>query len=404
MPSLAPARRPLAGYPRQMGEANPRGFGIYVHVPWCRTRCPYCAFNVYPERDALWERWADGVVREWGARAPAFVHSPEDRAHSVYFGGGTPSLARPEQLGTILAALPRAADAELTLEANPGGVDRERLAAWRQLGINRLSLGIQTFDERFARLLNRGHTVLEARALCELVADSGLPTWSVDVIFGLPGQSVDDLRQDLSAILALAPPHVSLYGLSYEPGTPFGRAHDQGRMRPLDPELWRAQYDLLVETLGAGGWERYEVSNFARPGHRARHNEATWRGGHYAGLGPGAHGFEPDGHRTVNRAEPADWLSDWTATRELPSPLEAAIDLVLSTLRHREGLPLPWLEARTAHRVDLRALRALLEPPRGAPRLLLLERDTLRLSEQGFPLADGIVARVVDALVHLAGS
>jgi len=387
-----------------MGEALPSGFGVYVHAPWCRTRCPYCAFNVYPERDARWEAWAGGVTREWADRAPAFLSFDGDRAHSVYLGGGTPSLARPELLAAILEAIPRAEDAELTLEANPGGVDRARLRGWLDVGINRLSLGIQTFDERFAHLLNRGHTVGDARALCELVAESDLPTWSVDVIFGLPGQGIDELRQDLGAILALSPPHVSLYGLSYEPGTPFGRAHDQGRLRPLDPELWRAQYDLLVDTLEAGGWERYEVSNFARPGHRSRHNEATWRGGHYAGLGPGAHGFEPDGHRTVNRALPERWLEGWTETRELPSPMEAAVDLVLSTLRHRDGLPLPWLLARTGCRVELRALRPLLDPPRGAARLLLLEEDALRLTQNGFPLADGVVARVVDALVPPAGS
>lgn len=380
------------------------GFGVYVHVPWCRTRCPYCAFNVYPERDALWETWAAGVAREWADRAPAFAKTAEDRAQSIYFGGGTPSLARPEHLWTILEVLPRSDDAELTLEANPGGVDAARLRDWQALGIDRLSLGIQTFDERFAHLLNRGHTVGDARALCELVAGSGLRSWSVDVIFGLPGQSLEDLRQDLGAILALAPPHVSLYGLSYEPGTPFGRAHEQGRMRPLDADLWRAQYDLLVDTLEAGGWERYEVSNFARPGHRSRHNEATWRGGPYAGLGPGAHGFEPDGHRTVNRALPERWLADWTESRELPSPMEAAVDLVLSTLRHRDGLPLPWVEARTGCRVELDALRPLLHPPRGSARLLAHEGDALRLTREGFPLADGIVARVIDALVHTGGS
>ncbi len=374
------------------------GFGVYVHVPWCRTRCPYCAFNVYPERDARWERWAEGVVAEWAERAPAFVQAPEDRAHSLYFGGGTPSLCPPELLARMVAAVPLEPEAEITLEANPGTLLPERVAAWREAGINRVSLGVQTFDPRFAHLLNRGHTVAQARELVSMVAGGGFRSWSVDLIFALPGQTLADLEQDLRAILELDPPHVSLYGLTFEEGTPFGRAAEQGRLLPPDPELWRAQYDHIVDTLEAGAWERYEVSNFARPGHRAVHNEAVWRGGHYAGLGPGAHGFEPTGHRTVGTADPEAWAERFTATRELPSPAEAAIDLVLSTLRHQDGLPLALLRERTGMQVRERALRALLDPPAGAPRLLTLEGGSLRLTRAGFPVADGLVARVADAL------
>ena len=376
------------------------GFGIYVHAPWCRTRCPYCSFNVYADRDATWDRWASGVARDWQEAAPAFL-SVAPAAHSVYLGGGTPSLAPPEALAAVLAALPRAPDAEVTLEANPGTVNAAGLAGWRTLGVTRLSLGIQTFNPDYAHLLNRGHTVAQARALVAEAADAGFRSWSVDVIFALPGQSTDDLRRDLEAILALRPPHVSLYGLTFEPGTPFGRAAEAGRMRPPDEAAWRAQYDLTVATLEAGGWERYEVSNFAQPGHRAVHNEAVWRGGWYAGLGPGAHGFEPSGHRTVATAAPERWLAQPWASRERPTPSEAAIDHVLSTLRHTDGLDLRLLASRAAHTVNLRRLRPALAPPEHAaqPPLLHREGDHLRLTHAGFPVADGLVARVCDALV-----
>lgn len=377
----------------------PRGsFGVYVHVPWCRTRCPYCAFNVFPDREARWEAWAEGVQLEWAERAPAFLRGPEDRAHSLYFGGGTPSLAPPELLARIVDLVPGVEEMEVTLEANPGSLGEPQVRAWQAAGVNRVSVGIQTFNPRFAHLLNRGHTVAQARALGELVAGAGFRSWSVDVIFALPGQSAADVEEDLRAILALEPPHVSLYGLTFEPGTPFGRAAEQGRMLPPDADLWRAQYDRVVDTLEEGGWERYEVSNFARPGHRSVHNEAVWRGGHYAGLGPGAHGYEPSGHRTVNTADVAAWRDAWTASRELPTRAEAAIDLILSTLRHRDGLSLAELAASTGHTLRAEVLAPLLAPPDHAPRLLERHGEHLRLTRDGFPLADGVVSRVVDAL------
>lgn len=377
-----------------MGE----GFGVYVHAPWCRTRCPYCAFNVYPDREARWERWAEGVVADWEGQRARFVGAAGTAAHSVYFGGGTPSLAPPELIRQILDVLPCQEGAEITLEANPGDLSEARIEAWRALGVTRLSLGLQTFNPDFAHLLNRGHTARQSRALAERVARAGLRSWSLDLIFALPGQSLDDLRVDLDEMLALEPPHASLYGLTFEEGTPFGRAAASGRMSAPDPDLWRAMYDGVTEALEAAGLERYEVSNFARPGHRAVHNEAVWRGGFYAGLGPGAHGYEPSGHRTVNTMSPEAWLSVPSETRALPTPAEAAADFVLSTLRHRDGLPLAELTARTGYAVRLERLAPLLRPSGGHAPLLTHDGRSLRLTRAGFPVADGLVERVVDAL------
>lgn len=367
----------------------PGDYGIYVHVPFCTRRCPYCSFTVFVEPDPPFAAWADGVRREWTLRREAFP----GEAHSVYFGGGTPSLAPPAAIERVLAALRHHPDAEITLETNPATVTAERLAAYREVGINRLSLGVQTFQPRFARLLARSHTARQARELVELVARAGFRSWSIDLMFALPGQSLDDLHRDLDAILSLAPPHVSLYGLTFHPGTPFARALEAGRLTEVEPDVWREMYDTIVDTLHGAGWERYEVSNFARPGHRAVHNEAVWRGGHYAGLGPGAHGFEPSGARTRNRTTWEDWWSDPLGHREVPTPTQAAIDLVLSTLRHVDGLPLDRL-ASTGHHLPAGATAALERAG-----LVARSPDRLRLTSAGFPLADGLVARVVDALV-----
>lgn len=368
-------------------------FGIYAHVPWCRTRCPYCAFNVHVDRDAPWQPWADGVLRDFALVSPSFGVEQGARAHSLYFGGGTPSLAPPELVAQVIAGLPLAEGAEITLEANPGTVDAGKLDAFRAAGVNRLSLGIQTFNADFAHLLNRGHTVRQAVELVAVAAAAGFRSWSVDVIFGLPKQRLLDFERDLEAILAANPPHVSLYGLTMEPGTPFGRAAASGRLHAADPDTWRAQYDAAVLAMRSGGWQRYEVSNFARAGHRAVHNEAVWRGGHYAGLGPGAHGFLPDGFRTYNQPDPAAWILDPRESRERPTPDEAAIDFVLSTLRHALGLPLDGLLATTGYDLDEAALKPLI-----AGGLLYREAGSLRLTDSGYPLADGVTAKLTDAL------
>lgn len=366
-------------------------YGIYVHAPWCRVRCPYCAFNVYPDREADWARWADGVLREWTLRA---LPGPAD---TLYFGGGTPSLAPPALLGSLIAALPLAAGAEVTVEVNPGTVTETDLRALIDQGVNRLSLGIQTFSSRHARLLNRGHTVADAASLLKGVRRLPLRSWSVDLIFALPGQTLDELDQDLNTLVGGAPPHVSLYGLTVEPGTPLERAVAAGQITPLDDERWRRLYDRIRTRLHDEGYERYEVSNYARPGHRSEHNEATWRGGFYVGLGPGAHGYLPSGVRTENHGPVATWLADLTGTETRPDAREAATDHVLTLLRHTDGLCLKTLALRTGHMVSPTVLQPLISAG-------LLERTAgvIRVTDCGVPVADGLVRRVVGGL-HPAG-
>lgn len=363
-------------------------------MPWCRVHCPYCAFAVVVERDPDWRGFVDGVLRDHARTAPAFPGLPD----SLYLGGGTPSLLPEAHLARLLEGIPRAPGAEVTLEVNPGTTDRTRLAAACALGVTRLSLGVQSFTTHHARRLARGHDLRQAERLLDDVAALPLRSWSLDLMFALPGQTLEELDADLDRVLALRPPHVSLYGLTYEPGTPFHARRAEGRLVEADEETWAAMYRRVGDRLRAAGWERYEVSNLALPGHRSRHNEACWRGAFYAGLGPSAHGYLPPtpkapwGTRTVNHADLARWRADPVLEEERLDARTAAADLLLSTLRHVDGLPL----------ARLRALGLDLEPRVLAPLrdagLLEQDRHSLRLTEAGVPLADGLTGRLVRGL------
>ena len=364
-----------------------RLWGIYVHVPWCRVRCPYCAFYVQPDRDAAWGSWADAVLREYALRVPHFG----ERAHTLYFGGGTPSRVPTADLARLGRAIDRVPGAEVTAEANPEDVDAAWLDGAMEAGVNRISLGIQTFNAAFARLLNRAHSVDRAKSVAATVAGAGLRSWSVDVIFALPGQTLEDLRVDIDRILEIEPPHVSLYGLTIEPGTPFERARERGALVPTTDELWREMYDTLVTRLEAAGLARYEVSNFAKSGHRSVHNAGYWEGRPYMGLGPSAHGLCPDGSRYVNISDAAGYpnCADPTGSIDRPTPRQVASDRLLSGLRSTAGIALDQLA------VPIRP-----EPVEALVRSGLLEQrgDQIALTYEGFPIADAIVGRLVEAL------
>lgn len=375
----------------ELGRCTPGEWGVYVHVPFCRRRCPYCAFYVEVDRGTDWSAFSDRVVREIGNRRVAYSGA----ASSVFFGGGTPSRMPAEHFARILAAIPRTPDAEVTAEINPEDVDPATLAALRAAGVTRASVGLQTFDPRFAPLLNRACTIERAAEVAAEVASAGFASWSADVMFGLPGQQLDDLRADLDALLRADPPHVSLYGLTIEEGTPFERAVERGTFAPADDDLWRGMYDFLREKLADRGYEQYEVSNFARPGHRSRHNRLYWTDRPYLGVGPSAHGLTPDGTRYTNRADIGFYLrsDDPTDTSEPFEPRARATDLLISNLRHTDGLDLDHMARVTGLRPRESAVRALVDAA-------VLSRDgqIIRLAPDGFPLADGIAGRLADAL------
>lgn len=368
--------------------------GIYVHVPWCRVHCPYCGFYVATDPRPPVERFVDRVLEEAASWAPAFP----GLARSISLGGGTPSRLPPSALGRLIRGLPHAPDAEISLEANPEDVSEAWLDEVLALGFHRVSLGVQSFQAHVARRLGRGHTVEGARRAVEVLARGAAPSWSLDLIFAVPGQTLEDLGRDLDVVVDSGAPHVSLYGLTIEPGTPFARLEASGRMRQVDDDLWRAMYDLVVERLEAAGLHRYEVSNFARPGHRSAHNEGYWEGRPYMGLGPSAHGFAPDGRRWVGVPDVDAWLRGAPPRIEHPTGEEAAADLLVAALRHVVGLDVSALAARTGYEPDGEVVRGLVSAG-----VLTWADGRLALTAAGYPLADQVTGRLVRALRRSPG-
>ncbi len=282
---------------------------LYLHVPFCARRCSYCDFAIAVRRVVPSDRYVAAVLAEWRGWQTHAVWQESPRVETIYFGGGTPSRLEPAAIerivGQIRSDRTLAADAEVTLEANPEDVTLTAAAAWRDAGVNRVSLGVQSFDPAVLGWMHRTHGVAEIPAAVAALRRSGIAQISVDLIFGLPAALGRDWEADLRQALALNPDHVSLYGLTIEPHTPLARWADRGEVRRVDENRYASEYLVANQTLTAAGFEHYEVSNAARPGCRARHNSAYWLRAPFIGLGPSAHsGF--GGRRQWN-------VRDWAA-------------------------------------------------------------------------------------------
>jgi putative oxygen-independent coproporphyrinogen III oxidase len=318
---------------------RPLPFGVYVHVPFCRSRCDYCAFATWTDRDELMGAYVEALHRELAARDEAgSIH----RATSVFFGGGTPSRLDTAALCGVLGAIERHDDAEVTVEVNPEDADVERLAAYREAGVTRVSFGIQSTSARVLGSLGRRHGTGALRAVADAVAEVGFATWNVDLIIGDTAESDDDLRATLDDVLSLqhAPPHVSAYALTPEPGTPLG---DDVARHP-DDDVVASRYELVDERLSAMGYRFEEISNWAKPGHEARHNWLYWTGGEYAGLGCAAHSHL-GAVRSWNVRTPERYIA-LLSRGELPTAGSESLDgprasfeLASLSLRTRRGVP-----------------------------------------------------------------
>jgi len=271
---------------------------LYLHVPFCARRCSYCDFAIAVRREVPWQAFAHAVSRECEIRRVGDHAAP---LRTVYLGGGTPSRLGISGVAAVLEALRRHVDwdqaAEVTLEANPEDITVDAVRAWRAAGVNRLSIGIQSFDDLVLSWMHRVHDAAGARRAVEAAREAGMDAFSLDLIFATPDRLARHWEQDLEQIVALAPEHVSLYGLTVEPRTPLGRWHERGQECEADEDRYGREFLLAHEMLQTAGFEHYEVSNFARPGKRARHNSAYWVGAPYIGLGPSAHGFDGDARR-----------------------------------------------------------------------------------------------------------
>ena len=297
--------------------------GVYVHVPYCERVCPYCDFAVVAARPLAAgreERFARAIEAELARRAPAFAGRS---LASLYFGGGTPSLLRPETLARIAAAVraafpapaPEGSALEVTLEVNPSTLERARLPGFRAAGATRVSVGVQSFDDAVLKRLGRAHRAREARRTLEACRAAGFANLSLDLIFAVPGQDEAALARDLAEARAFGPEHVSAYELTWEPETPFGRAAARGRLAPADEELAVAMHERVEAELVAGDFARYEISSYARPGRESVHNRRYWERRPVLALGPGAVSLDPPapgapfGARAANARSEAAYLA-----------------------------------------------------------------------------------------------
>jgi oxygen-independent coproporphyrinogen-3 oxidase len=360
---------------------------LYVHLPWCLKKCPYCDFNSHEMQPSAMpeQRYLDALRADLEAALP-LVWGRE--VHSIFIGGGTPSLFSPQGIDRLLsdvrARVKLAADAEITLEANPGTFEKDRFKAFRAAGVTRLSVGVQSFDDRFLRTLGRVHDGRQAIAAVEEAAAS-FETFNLDLMYALPGQTLEQLESDVTQALALMPPHLSIYHLTIEPNTYFAK------FPPVTPpdDLAYAMLDRITEMTAATGLERYEVSAYAKPGHRCWHNWNYWQFGDYLGIGAGAHSKISFPHRVVRQVrnrEPKLYMDNALAGNAIAQDEEVSradlpFEFMLNALRLREGFALQDFTDRTGL-----PLSAIEKPLRQAQEKGLVERDLVRVkpTERGF--------------------
>ncbi|UOG74851.1 radical SAM family heme chaperone HemW [Hymenobacter tibetensis] len=369
--------------------------GLYLHIPFCKQACHYCDFH-FSTSMGLKSRFVDALVQELALRADYL--GPQATLETIYFGGGTPSLLTAAELNHIFEAIHRhfrvAADAEITLEANPDDLTAAKVQELKASPINRLSIGLQSFHEPHLRLMNRAHSALESTAAVQLAQAAGFENISVDLIYGVPAPDHRIWAQDLAQVFTLEVPHLSCYALTVEPDTVFGRQLKKGAFRPPPDEFVARQFEMLLTELARHGYEQYEISNFCRPGRESRHNSAYWRGVPYLGVGPSAHSFNGVSRQHTLANNP-QYVAAVLERHEVPTTVEQ----LSATDRANEYL---MTSLRTARGTDLRHLRLALGvdlPGQRAEYLRYLEQngwatlsadEVLILTDKGKLLADQI--------------
>lgn len=375
--------------------------GIYLHIPFCAHICPYCDFNTYAGQDALIPRYVAAMEREIARQGDLLDHRA---AATIFIGGGTPSLLRGEQIGSLVNACNNAfglsLDAEVSMEANPNSLDRRACSALLEAGVNRLSLGVQTRDRRGLRVLGRQHEAEDARVAFEAARSAGFANLSLDLIFGWPGQTPESWRQDLETVLGWSgsPEHLSLYHLIVESGTPMADAVKRGILHPPDDDASADLYESAIDLLASAGYQHYEVANWARsPDLQAHHNLIYWRNGEWAGIGAGAHG-QIGGCREMQHLLPKAFIE--TVERdEAPvsnvesiSPGNAMGETMMLGLRLlREGVSPAAFEAR--HGSALEAAYGETIKTLSSLGMLDVSSDRVKLTHAGLMAANEVCAK-----------
>lgn len=374
--------------------------GLYIHIPYCLSRCHYCDFNTYRFDAGKAERYLEGLSREidcWGAREPLRGR----RICSIFFGGGTPSILEAPQVVGILdrcrAAFDLEGDVEVSLEANPGTVGLGKLRAIRKGGVNRLSIGVQAVQDRLLARIGRTHAAGEAEQALRTARSAGFTNINLDLMFGLPGQGLDDWAESLRWAIDLDPEHVSAYGLILEEGTRLHQECRAGTLELPDEETEAAMYRMTADLLGAAGYDHYEISNFSRPGYQCRHNLVYWEHREYLGLGAGAHSYVA-GRRFYNERLPAVYLravherGTAVAGGEDLSPDMLRSERLMLGLRMRAGIDLGTFK-ETLGIGDLRDSRAVAHLMDGG--FLGVTQGRMRITDRGLLVANELIAQLL---------
>ncbi len=369
--------------------------GIYIHIPFCKQACSYCDFY-FVTRQQLRDEYVDGLIAE----IKSYQGTPfaDETVNTIYLGGGTPSLLPVQQLDDIFSALHSTFSIEaeeVTLEMNPDDVTADYLAALKQAGITRASMGVQSFQPELLEFMNRAHDRDEALQCLELLSQSKFNAFTVDLIYGNPGQTLEQLSDDLDLLLQYRPPHVSAYSLTVESGTRLGKQVELGRINPPKDERVAEQFELLNERLADEGIERYEVSNYSQPGSEAQHNSNYWRHENYLGLGPAAHSFwwDDEARRWSNEPDIKAYLKA-PAKREMEqlSCEQLAEERIMMGLRTRSGISEQELAEKYSYKFS-EAQRIYLQEQQEKGTVHL--NDTIRLTGSGTLIADAITLDLI---------
>lgn len=375
--------------------------GIYIHIPFCKSRCIYCGFYSTTNKE-LKERYVDALIREIHMRKDDFARlgtslSPSSTS-TVYFGGGTPSSLSVCDIERIVGALEstfNGTPSEVTLEMNPDDVTEDYIKAVRQMGINRISMGIQTFDDSRLQFIRRRHNASQAEKAVMTIREEGIHNVSIDLMFGFPNQTMDEWVTDIDKAIALHPTHISAYSLMYEEGTPLFRMLQKGEINQIDDETSLAMYTELINRLTANGYEHYEISNFAMPGYRSVHNSSYWHDTPYLGFGAAAHSYNKD-TRSWNIPDLKKYIES-IESGVLPSESEVIDadthynDLITTALRTREGLNLDDLPQKYREYALVNAKKSISE------HLLEATDSHIRLTREGLFVSDMVMSELIKA-------
>lgn len=371
--------------------------GLYIHIPFCTSRCYYCDFFSQVDSAAI-PQFVAAMVKELEMQAPL----QQEPLESIYLGGGTPSLLPLTYLGQILDTVYRqfslSSSPEITIEGNPDDITQVYAQGLSSLGFNRVSLGVQSLIDTELKQIGRRHNAKQVVDAVEYLRAAGFQNLSLDLIYGLPSQSLDSWQESVERVLALTPQHISAYGLTYEEGTMLSQMRETGKISPASEELYIAQYDWLVERLVQVQYERYEVSNFAKQGYHSRHNSSYWQGKIYYGVGPAAHAFDGS-TRSWNEADLTQYVERLTKGllprrgSEKLSPSQLFDEMIMLGLRTTQGVSFRKLEALPEVDALLPAFNKKIEGLQ-ARGLLTIKNGYLRATDAGFWLLDGIIANL----------